>query len=45
MLFWCSTDLSPGIEKLFDAMNLCDSSKSFDHLHKSLQYQEHDPSI
>jgi hypothetical protein len=28
MFFWGSTDLSPGIEKLFDAMNLCDNSKS-----------------
>jgi hypothetical protein len=26
--FWRSPDLSPGIEKLFNAMNLCDSSKS-----------------
>jgi hypothetical protein len=26
--FWGSPDLSPGIEKLFDAMNLCDNSKS-----------------
>jgi hypothetical protein len=28
MCFWVSPDLSPGIEKLFNAMNLCDSSKS-----------------
>jgi hypothetical protein len=28
MSFWDSPDLSPGIEKLFDAMNLCDDSKS-----------------
>jgi hypothetical protein len=28
MSFWDSPDLSPGIEKLFDAMNLCDNSKS-----------------
>jgi hypothetical protein len=28
MSFWGSPDLSPGIEKLFDAMNLCDNSKS-----------------
>jgi hypothetical protein len=27
--FWGSPDLSPGIEKLFIAMNLCESSKSF----------------
>jgi hypothetical protein len=26
--FWGSPDLSPGIEKLFNAMNLCESSKS-----------------
>jgi hypothetical protein len=26
--FWGSPDLSPGIEKLFYAMNLCDNSKS-----------------
>jgi hypothetical protein len=26
--FWGSPDLSPGIEKLFNAMNLCDNSKS-----------------
>jgi UDP-glucose 6-dehydrogenase len=25
--FWASPDLSPEIEKLFDAMNLCDGSK------------------
>jgi hypothetical protein len=28
MSFWVSPDLSPGIEKLFNAMNLCDDSKS-----------------
>jgi hypothetical protein len=28
MSFWGSPDLSPGIENLFDAMNLCDDSKS-----------------
>jgi hypothetical protein len=28
MSFWGSPDLSPGIEKLFNAMNLCDDSKS-----------------
>jgi hypothetical protein len=28
MFFWDSPDLSPGIEKLFNAMNLCDKSKS-----------------
>jgi hypothetical protein len=28
MSFWGSSDLSPGIEKLFNAMNLCESSKS-----------------
>jgi hypothetical protein len=28
MYFWGSTDLSPGIETLFHAMNLCDNSKS-----------------
>jgi hypothetical protein len=28
MSFWGSPDLSPGIEKLFNAMNLCDISKS-----------------
>jgi hypothetical protein len=28
MPFWGSPDLSPGIEKLFNAMNLCDDSKS-----------------
>jgi hypothetical protein len=28
MSFWVSPDLSPGIEKLFYAMNLCDNSKS-----------------
>jgi hypothetical protein len=28
MSFWASPDLSPGIEKLFNAMNLCDNSKS-----------------
>jgi hypothetical protein len=28
MSFWGSPDLSPGIEKLFDAMNLFDNSKS-----------------
>jgi hypothetical protein len=27
MSFWGSPDLSPGIEKLFNAMNLCDISK------------------
>jgi hypothetical protein len=26
--FWGSPDLSPGIERLFNAMNLCDNSKS-----------------
>jgi hypothetical protein len=26
--FWGSPDLSPGIERLFNAMNLCDDSKS-----------------
>jgi hypothetical protein len=28
MSFWGSPDLSPGIEKLFNAMNLCENSKS-----------------
>jgi hypothetical protein len=28
MSFWRSPDLSPGIEKLFNAMNLCENSKS-----------------
>jgi hypothetical protein len=28
MSFWGSPDLSPGIEKVFNAMNLCDHSKS-----------------
>jgi hypothetical protein len=28
MSFWVSPDLSPGIEMLFNAMNLCDNSKS-----------------
>jgi hypothetical protein len=28
MSFWGSPDLSPGIEKLFNAMNICDKSKS-----------------
>jgi hypothetical protein len=28
MSFWVSPDLSPGIEKLFYAMNLWDNSKS-----------------
>jgi hypothetical protein len=28
MSFWVSLDLSPGIENLFNAMNLCDNSKS-----------------
>jgi hypothetical protein len=28
MSFWSSPDLSPGIENLFNAMNLCDDSKS-----------------
>jgi hypothetical protein len=28
MSFWCSPDLSPGMEKLFNAMNLCENSKS-----------------
>jgi hypothetical protein len=28
MSFWGSPDLSPGIEKLFNSMNLCDNSKS-----------------
>jgi hypothetical protein len=28
MSFWVSPDLSPGIEKLFYEMNLCDNSKS-----------------
>jgi hypothetical protein len=28
MSFWASPDLSPGIEALFNAMNLCDNSKS-----------------
>jgi hypothetical protein len=28
MSFWDSPDLSPGIEKLVNAMNLCDDSKS-----------------
>jgi hypothetical protein len=29
MSFWGSPGLSPGIEKIFDTMNLCDNSKSF----------------
>jgi hypothetical protein len=28
MSFWGSPDVSPGIEKLFNAMNLCENSKS-----------------
>jgi hypothetical protein len=28
MSFWGSPDLPPGIEKLFNVMNLCDNSKS-----------------
>jgi hypothetical protein len=28
MSFWGSLDLYPGIERLFNAMNLCESSKS-----------------
>jgi hypothetical protein len=28
MSFWGSPDLSPGIERLFDAVNLCENSKS-----------------
>jgi hypothetical protein len=28
MSFWYSPDLSPGIEKLFNAINLCENSKS-----------------
>jgi hypothetical protein len=28
MSFWSSPDSSPGIEKIFNAMNLCDDSKS-----------------
>jgi hypothetical protein len=28
MSFWSSPDLYPGIEKLFNSMNLCDNSKS-----------------
>jgi hypothetical protein len=28
MSFWGSPDLSPEIERLFNAMNLCDNSKS-----------------
>jgi hypothetical protein len=38
MSFWGSPDLSPGIEKLFNAMNLCDNSKSLiiSILHKSV---------
>jgi hypothetical protein len=28
MSFWGSPDLSPGIEKIFNAMNLCENSKS-----------------
>jgi hypothetical protein len=28
MSFWGSPDLSPGIEKLFNTMNLCENSKS-----------------
>jgi hypothetical protein len=28
MYFWGSPDLSPGIETLFNAMNLCDNCKS-----------------
>jgi hypothetical protein len=28
MSFWGSPDLSPGIEKLFNAMNQCENSKS-----------------
>jgi hypothetical protein len=28
MSFWGSPDLSPGIERLFNAMNLCENSKS-----------------
>jgi hypothetical protein len=28
MSFWSLPELSPGIEKLFNAMNLCDNSKS-----------------
>jgi hypothetical protein len=27
MSFWGSPDLSPGVERLFNAMNLCDNSK------------------
>jgi hypothetical protein len=37
MYFWDSPDLSPGIEKLFNAMNLCENSKSvIDYFHKSV---------
>jgi hypothetical protein len=28
MSFWVSPDISPGIEKIFNAKNLCDNSKS-----------------
>jgi hypothetical protein len=28
MYFWGSPDVSPGIEKLFNEMNLCENSKS-----------------
>jgi hypothetical protein len=28
MSFWGSPDLSPGIERFFNAVNLCDNSKS-----------------
>jgi hypothetical protein len=36
MSFWGSPDLSPDIEKLFNAMNLCDNSKSLIYFHKSV---------
>jgi hypothetical protein len=29
MSFWGSPDLSPGIQKLFDAINVCENSKAF----------------
>jgi hypothetical protein len=32
MSFWGSPDLSPGIEKLFNAMNLCENSNPLNFL-------------
>jgi hypothetical protein len=45
MSFWGSPDLSPGIEKLFNAINLCDNSKSLIISINLCNIKKHDPSI